>query len=112
MKRIAYGAENLVTGDAVADALLRFAETMTGTRSGVAISIPVLDEAGGVRSHTLLITPSTALGLESVDGPMADEEERFPVPEFPAVSVGMLPVENPDAGATMPSDEERGLSGL
>lgn len=109
MKRISFGSEQLVTGDAVADALLTFAATLTGTRAGVAVEIPVLEENGAVARHTLLLTPSTSLGVNELDGTAPDEKERFPVPELPAVSVSMMPVADADAAATMPSDEERGI---
>ena len=94
MKRINFAGTSLMTGNAVADALLNFA---THLDSSVTVDIPVLESNGVVEPHTLLLGPATQLSVVDADGVQPNEAELFPVPEFPPV--GGIAVAKPAARA-------------
>jgi hypothetical protein len=97
MKRISYDGHTIVTGSNTADALVRYAVSALSTGNAVAIDVPVLEENGSVRPHTLLLGPAAAVEIVDIDGHAeADEAVVFPVPEFPPLkSVGRaLPKES------------------
>lgn len=86
MKRITYNGEPMVTGTAVAEALVHYVTHVAAMAAAVAVDVPALEENGTVRSHTLVLSAATQLAVIDVDGLSAeDDEARFPVPEFPPV---------------------------
>lgn len=88
MKRITYSGGTLVTGNAVAAALLNYLTTVVDAENNATVDITVLEESGEITVHTLFLSPSTQLDVADAGGPPeADEEERFPVPELPQVGI-------------------------
>jgi len=86
MKRITYNGEPMVTGTAVAEALVHYVTHVAAVASAVAVEVPVLEPNGIVQAHTLILSGATQLAVIDVDGLSVEEEEsRFPVPEFPPV---------------------------
>ena len=86
MKRITYNGEPMVTGTAVAQALVHYVTHVAAVASAVAVEVPVLEPNGAVQAHTLVLSGATQLAVIDVDGLSEEEEEtRFPVPEFPPV---------------------------
>jgi hypothetical protein len=96
MKQVNYDGHSLVTGSAVADALVSYAANVARMTTSTVVEIPVLEEGGEVGSHTLLLNSGTALEIvQADDGPTSDdgaaaadaarEAERFPVPKFQSV---------------------------
>jgi hypothetical protein len=83
MKRIIYNGEPLVTGTAVAEALVNYVTHVAGVASAVAVDVPALEPDGTVQARTLVLSKATQLAVIDVDG--SEEETRFPVPEFPPV---------------------------
>ncbi len=99
MKRITFPGGSIVTGSAVADALLTYVTELAHDANSVSVEIPVLEANGAISTHTLLIGPASQLDIADVNGLPTDEEiEKFPVPSFP--QVGMV--------AVLPSGPERG----
>ncbi|WP_349897209.1 hypothetical protein [Parafrigoribacterium soli] len=94
MRRVTYAGEVLLTGSAVADALLNYAQYVIRAGTSVSIEIPVLEKDGKIVSRTILLGPATQLHSGYADGVSSEEErQRFPIPTF--VPVG---------GKGMPSD--------
>jgi hypothetical protein len=86
MKRITYNGEPLVTGTAVAEALVHYVTHVAAMAAAVAVDIPALEQNGAVQAHTLVLSAATQLAVIDVDGLSVEEEDsRFPVPEFPPV---------------------------
>lgn len=86
MKRITYNGEPMITGTAVAGALVHYVTHVAAMASAVAVEVPVLESNGTVLAHTLVLSAATQLAVIDVDGLSEQEEEsRFPVPEFPPV---------------------------
>jgi hypothetical protein len=91
MKQVHYDGHTLVTGSAVADALVSYAANVARMTTSTVVEIPVLEEDGEVGSHTLLLNTGTALEVRRAEGGPVDdaeaaaEAERFPVPKFTPV---------------------------
>lgn len=84
MKRISYAGGSIITGSAVAEALLEFATNVASDANSVAVDIPVLEPDGETTTHTILLGPSTQFDVSEVDLLSAEEEARlFPVPDLP-----------------------------
>lgn len=99
MKRITFPGGSIVTGAAVADAILAYVTEMAHNANSVTLDVPVLEPNGKVSTHTLLVGPASQLDVADVDGMAAEEEaERFPAPEFPP----------PGMVAVVPSEQVQG----
>jgi hypothetical protein len=85
VKRINYDGQTLVSGTAVAVALVDYAHAVARMNSSMTIEIPVLEDNGTIIPHTLLLTAATSLETFDIDGDTADEASRFPVPELTGV---------------------------
>jgi len=87
MKRIAYAGQAYSTGTEVAEALTEFATVVSRVGTSVAVEIPVQEDNGTVGYRTFLLNSTTQFVLDDIDGVRseADELDRFPVPEFPAI---------------------------
>lgn len=86
MKRITYNGEPLITGTAVADAMVNYVTHVAGMAVAVAVDVPVLELDGAVQAHTLVLSAATQLEVVDVDAMAGqDEEARFPLPELPPV---------------------------
>ncbi len=97
MKQILYAGGSIITGDAVAAALLHYATQVAQSATAVTVDIPVLEANGNQATHTLLLGPATQFDVSDVDG-LTEEEgaRRFPVPDFPPIG---------QVGASRPSAE-------
>ncbi len=96
MKQIVYAGRAIITGDAVAAALLHYAMQVAQSATAVTVDIPVLEANGKQATHTLLLGPATQFDVSDVDG-LSEEEStrRFPVPEFPPI--GQVGASRPSA---------------
>jgi len=106
MKRINYDGQSLVSGSAVAEALLTFAETVARRGASATATIPVLEDNGSVLNHSLLLTAATALETFDIDGGDDNEAERFPVPKFPSLGGKVVAVGDDDAAGITPPIED------
>lgn len=61
MKLIHYAGDELVTGDSIADAVLRYAAALAETEGSLALGIPVQFPDGRVEEATMLIGPASQL---------------------------------------------------
>lgn len=82
MKQLRIGQDTLVTGSAVADALLEYAQIVIRNGTSATVTIPILATNGMVDQRSILIGPATQLETQDVDGVTDDELNRFPVPKF------------------------------
>jgi hypothetical protein len=85
MKRINYDGQSLVSGSAVAFALVEYAHAVARMDSSATVEIPVLEDNGTVAVHTLLLSAGTSLETFDIDGGDVHEDDRFPVPDFTGV---------------------------
>lgn len=98
MKRISYASGSIVTGNAVTEALLEFAQAVASDAGSVAVDVPVLEEDGTTTTHTLLLGPGMPFDVSDVDLLSPEEEARlFPVPDLP--QIGTVAVSKPSAQA-------------
>jgi hypothetical protein len=107
MKQVNYDGHSLVTGSAVADALVTYAANVARMDTSTTVEIPVLEEGGQVGTHTLLLNTATALEVRPADdsAPAEDTEaeaERFPVPKFTPVGGKAIPIPPEDEGEIRP----------
>lgn len=103
MKRISYAGGSIITGSAVAEALLEFTTKVASDATSVAVDIPVLESDGETTTHTILLGPSTQFDVSDVDLLSAEEEARlFPVPELP--TNGVVAAAKPSAQADEDAD--------
>ena len=92
MKRLNYDGQSLVTGTAVAQAIIEYAGNVARMGTSMTVEIPVLEANGTIGRHALLLNQATALETFDVDGDLEDESNRFPVPEFTGVGGKAIPV--------------------
>ncbi|QSB22221.1 hypothetical protein [Curtobacterium sp. 24E2] len=65
MKYVNYaGAVRVLTGDAVADAVIRYAAALHQSRLSDVVSVPTTDEFGAASTVELLLAPAVAVALE------------------------------------------------
>jgi hypothetical protein len=109
MKQVNYDGHSLVTGSAVADALVAYAANVARMDTSTTVEIPVLEDGGQVGTHTLLLNTATSLEVRPADdsapGEDADadaEAERFPVPKFTPVGGKAIPIPPEEEGAIRP----------
>ena len=99
MKSITFASGTIVTGSAVAEALVDYVSGMTGSTTSASVEIPVREEDGTVAVHTIVLGSAVQFDIADVDdgGSEADEAERFPVPEMPDVTmVAVIPTDEVD----------------
>ena len=85
VKRINYDGQSLVSGTAVAAALVQYARAVARMNSSATVEIPTLEGNGAIAMHTLLLTAATSLETFDIAGRDDNEDERFPVPDFTGV---------------------------
>ena len=101
MKQITYNGGSIVTGNAIAEALLGYATAISDAANSVAIDVTVLEENGETSIHTILLGPASQLDVADVDAILEEEnEQRFPVPEMPQVGIKGKVESSGDAGRT------------
>ncbi|MEQ1736484.1 MAG: hypothetical protein ABL886_08780 [Rhodoglobus sp.] len=88
MKRITFNGGSIVTGNAVAAALLEYTTTLTDAENSVTVDITVLEDDGETSVHTLVLSAASQFDVADVVG-MSEVEEarRFPVPEMGPVGM-------------------------
>jgi hypothetical protein len=102
MKSITFASGTIVTGSAVAEALVDYVAGMSASGASTSIEIPVLEANGTVAVHTIVLGAAVQFDIADIDGVVseADEEARFPVPEMPDVNmVAVIPTDENDADA-------------
>lgn len=103
MKHVIYSGEHLVTGNAVADALMEYATVVVRNQTSATVVIPTLAMNGSVVDRAILIGPATQIETSDINGTDPDEEERYPVPQFPPIGGKGAPAPA-DAFPTLPVD--------
>jgi hypothetical protein len=100
MKRILYGGGSFQTDDAVADALMDYANVLAVIDSADVVTLPGLDEHGTVRQIQLLIGPSSQILAMGTDAESVDMGADVAVAEL-----------RERAGTRLPSSTSVGDSG-
>lgn len=72
MRYVRYAGEELLTGDAIAEAVVQLAEALVANHSAAHVRIPVQLVDGVVGEATLLVSPATQ--LVTLPGPQETEE--------------------------------------
>ena len=72
MKNIHYAGDELMTGDAIADALLDYAATLARQETSATIDVPVITDDGSLTAARFLLGPASQLVAVSVDSAFAD----------------------------------------
>jgi hypothetical protein len=73
MRRVYYSSGSIVTGDAIADAVLEYAEALAKDGRADIVEVPVVLPSGRIGAATLLIGPTSQLASVT-------EESDLPVP--------------------------------
>ncbi|WP_127794063.1 hypothetical protein [Agromyces sp. LHK192] len=68
MHRIHYAGGELVTGDAIAEALIGLAAALARQHSAASVEIPVVGADGGIERAKLLLGPASQLVSEQLPG--------------------------------------------
>ncbi|WAB83495.1 hypothetical protein OVN20_10570 [Microcella daejeonensis] len=116
MKRIRFSSGSVVTGDAVAAALVEYITSVSTTEGSVPVEIPVLGDDGQTSVSTLVVGADTQIEVSAEDDLHVDHEtERFPVPELPSIGLAATVESGPHAERTaddidaMMADIDEGL---
>lgn len=72
MKNIHYAGEQAMTGDAIADAVLDYAETLAKHESSATIDVPVVSPNGTVANARFLIGPASQLVATPIESEFPD----------------------------------------
>jgi len=113
MKSITFASGTLITGSAVAAALLDHVSQMSSANTSSAVDIPVLESNGTITTHTIVVSSAIQFDVADADGEdnPFDEDERFPVPEFPELDT-MVAVVPPATAAEDASNFDRAVAEL
>ena len=88
MKRIRFSSGSVVTGDAVAAALVEYITSVPASEGSVSVDIPVHGDDGQTSVSTFVVGADTQVEVSAEDDPRVDHEaERFPVPELPRIGL-------------------------
>ena len=100
MKSITFASGALITGSAVAAALLDYVSQMSSANNSATVDLPVLESNGTISTHTIVVSSSIQFDVADADGESNpfDEDERFPVPEFPPLDTMVAVVPPATAG--------------
>jgi hypothetical protein len=75
MKNIHYAGEVLMTGDAIADAVVQYAETLAKHGTSASIGIPVVTDSGVTTEANFLLGPASQLVAVTMDSDFADPQD-------------------------------------
>jgi len=75
MKRIHYASGTLVTGDAIADVLMRYAASLAANNSAADVHAPAILESGTVGDVQLLLGPASQILAEDEPGDRPELED-------------------------------------
>jgi hypothetical protein len=75
MKSIHYAGDVLMTGDALADAVVKYAESLAQNNTSAAIDVPVVTEQGVATSASFLLGPASQLVAVPVVSEFPDPED-------------------------------------
>jgi hypothetical protein len=113
MKSISFASGTLITGSAVAVALLDYVSQMSSANNSATVEIPVLESNGTITTHTIVVSSSIQFDVADADGASNpfDEDERFPVPEFPPLDT-MVAVIPPASAAEDSTNFDKAVADL
>jgi hypothetical protein len=77
VKRIHYAGGSLLTGDVIADVVLRYAQALAKRATAEEIRVPSLTPSGAREDALLLVGPSSQLLATAEDGERELEDEKF-----------------------------------
>jgi len=104
MKSITFASGTLVTGDAVASALLDYVSQMSSASTAATVDLPVLEHDGTISTHTIVVSSAIQFDVTDADvaSAPADEVDRFAVPDFPPLDqmVAITPPPTADEDAS------------
>jgi hypothetical protein len=113
MKSITFASGTLITGSAVASALLDYVSQMSANNNTATVDIPVLEPNGTIATHTIVVSSSIQFDVSDADGESNpfDEDARFPVPEFPSLDM-MVALTPPDTAEEDATNFNRAMADL
>ena len=105
MDKLTYAGESLLTGSAIAHALIEYAQALAGTGEAATVRIPTVDQSGVPGSAEVLVGPASQLVTvrieldlpEPVDADLVDDlvARTVDLRRRAAPAEGILPVEHP-----------------
>lgn len=107
MKRIAYAGGQFLTDDAIGEALMRYANVLAVVDSADVVTVPAVDEHGGLRQIQLLIGPASQIMAMDTDEPAVEMAVQATLDELAARAETRLPstTEIGDVGA-LPAESD------
>lgn len=107
MDRVSYVGESLLTGTAIAQALLDYAQALAEVGSSGTVEIPVLDANGNAASARLLVGPASQLVITTIDTALAEIEDAELVAHLESITKELRaiggPAQHPHVEAVPPS---------
>jgi hypothetical protein len=82
MKRIFYSSGSVVTGDRIAEAVIRYAEVLALRDASDTVDVPIALGSGRVDRAQLLIGPSSDLAVVPEESDMEDPEDAETLAEL------------------------------
>ncbi|GAA2051653.1 hypothetical protein [Leifsonia soli] len=82
MKRIHYASGSLLTGDDIADVIVRFAAALAQNNAAAEIHAPVVVDSGGTGEVLLLLGPASQMLAEDAEYSGAELRDESFVAEF------------------------------
>jgi hypothetical protein len=110
MKQLTYAGGEVLTGDAIAEAVMDFAEELARHDDAAQITFPALSEDGSIVETTLLIGPASQIVVRAVEVEYDELVDDAAVQELRArirqVRSGPSTGDHGDPGADHPSIDE------
>lgn len=82
MKRIYYSSGSVVTGDRIADAVIRYAEILALRDTSDTIDVPIALDSGRIDRAQLLIGPASELAVVPEETSVADPDDAETLAEL------------------------------
>lgn len=111
MDKLTYAGEHLLTGSAIAHALLEYAQALAGTGEAATIRIPTVDPAGDAGWAEVLVGPASQLVTVRIETDLPEPVDPELVEELASRTAGLRRRAAP-TGVILPNESspERGYS--
>lgn len=108
MKRILYAGGGFLTEDAVADALMEYANVLAVVDSADVVTFPGIDDGGTVREIKIIVGPASQIVAMSSDEPSVDLRSQAALEDLRERAMRRLPnsIGVAEAGTSGPAETD------
>jgi hypothetical protein len=112
MDRLHYAGDSILTGTAIARALLEYAQALAQADTAATVQIPFVNEQGERGNSDILVGPASQLISNSVDVPYDEIEDPELVADLERRTANLRRFGTPETGSNVTAEPEPPLPGF